>query len=88
MCKYLNKLFDWMSLDGALHILCSLVILLVLAVFFPLWVAIVATVFVGIGKEVYDRISYGLFSWKDVLFDSIGIVLAVLIFLLFKFFYK
>lgn len=77
-----------MSLDGALHILCSLVILLVLSVFFPLWIAISATVLVGIGKEVYDKLSYGLFSWKDILFDSIGIVLAVLIFLLFKFFYK
>ena len=36
----------------------------------------------------FDNVSYGLFSWKDALFDSIGIVLAVLIFLLFKFFYK
>lgn len=77
-----------MDMDGALHILCSLVILLVLSVFFPLWIAIIATVLVGIGKEVYDKISYGLFSWKDILFDSIGIVLAVLIFLLFKFFYR
>lgn len=77
-----------MSLDGALHILCSLVILLVLSVFFPLWIAIAATVLVGIGKEVYDKLSYGLFSWKDILFDSIGIVLAVLIFLLFKLFYE
>ena len=55
MWSWLNKLFGWMAMDVALHILCSLVILLVLAVFFPLWVAIVATVFVGIGKEVYDR---------------------------------
>lgn len=88
MSKFLNRLFGWMAMDGALHILCSLVIFLVLSVFFPLWIAIIATVLVGIGKEVYDKISYGLFSWKDILFDSIGIVLAVLIFLLFKFFYK
>lgn len=88
MLKCLNKLLGWMAMDGALHILCSLVILLVLSVFFPLWIAIVATFLVGIGKEVYDKLSYGLFSWKDILFDSIGIVLAILIFLLFKFFYK
>lgn len=72
-----------MAMDGALHILCSLVILLVLAVFFPLWIAITATFLIGIGKEIYDKISYGLFSWKDILFDSIGIILAILIFLLF-----
>ena len=86
MFKYLNKLFDWMSLDGALHILCSLVILLVLAVFFPLWASVCLTCVVGLGKEVYDRLCGSGFSWKDLLCDAAGMAIGIIIVLLFKHF--
>lgn len=35
-----------------------------------------ATAVVGIGKEVYDRRSYGLFSYRDLTWDAAGAGLA------------
>lgn len=76
-----------MAMDGALHILCSLIILLVLSAFFPLWASVFLTVVVGIGKEVYDRLWGSGFSWKDLLCDAVGIVIGIIIVLLFKHFW-
>lgn len=76
-----------MAMDGALHILCSLIILLVLSAFFPVWASVCMTAAVGIGKEVYDRICGSGFSWKDLLCDAAGIVIGIIIVLLFKHFW-
>jgi putative lipoprotein len=35
-----------------------------------------ATAVVGIGKEVYDRRSYGVFSYRDLTWDAAGAGLA------------
>ena len=84
MWSWLNKLFGWMAMDGALHILCSLIILLVLSAFCPLWASVCLTVVVGIGKEVYDRLWGSGFSWKDLLCDAAGMAIGIIIVLLFK----
>ena len=76
-----------MAMDGALHILCSLIILLVLSAFCPLWASVCLTFVVGIGKEVYDRLWGSGFSWKDLLCDAVGIVIGIIIVLLFNFFW-
>lgn len=77
--KYLNKLFAWMGNDGMAHVILSALICGVLNLFLPWELAAMITLAVGIGKELYDRISgKGCSEWKDILCDIVGILIGVL----------
>ena len=68
-----------MGKDKLLHIVVSAVIMVVLGILLSTWVAALATLFVGIGKEVYDKVSgKGCFEWADIICDCIGILIGVL----------
>ena len=41
--------------------------------------AIIITLLIGIAKEVYDFIDYGLFSMSDIAFDLMGVYLGFMI---------
>lgn len=73
-----EKVLNHIGQDGLLHILASVVIMNALDLFLPLWVAIVTTAAVGIGKElVWDLwMGKGSPSWKDLLCDAAGILLG------------
>lgn len=69
----------WLTNDKLLHIVASAVIMVVLGLFLPTWVAVVSTLCVGIGKEVYDKVSgKGCFEYMDLVCDCIGILIGVL----------
>jgi uncharacterized protein involved in cysteine biosynthesis len=44
-------------------------------------VSTLIVLFIGICKEIFDMLSYGLFDWYDLLSDIIGILIAILIIL-------
>ena len=68
-----------MGEDKLLHIVLSSIMMVVLGMFLPTWVAALATLCVGIGKEVYDKVSgKGCFEWMDLVCDGIGILIGVL----------
>lgn len=73
-----EKVLNHIGQDGLLHILASVVIMNVLDLLLPLWVAIVATAVIGIGKElVWDKwLKKGTFDRKDLLCDAAGILLG------------
>lgn len=73
-----EKVLNYLGTDGLLHILASVVIMNVLDLLLPLWVAIVATAVIGIGKElVWDKwLKKGTFDRKDLLCDAAGILLG------------
>ena len=77
--KIIKAIWRWLRTDGLLHITCSALILLALCDVMPLWAAIVITVILGIGKEIYDRHHDGTAELHDLICDAIGIVLGVLI---------
>lgn len=61
-------------------IFCTAIAPLCYDALLPPVMALFFTVLVGIGKEVYD--SYqpdNTFDWKDLLFDSIGAVIGVIL---------
>ena len=76
----INKIISWLGQDGLAHIVCCAALCGLLGLILPLWVSIVATVAVGIGKElVWDKwLGKGTASWKDVLCDLIGIAVGAL----------
>ena len=77
--KYLNKLFTWMDSDGMSHVILSSIIACLLSLVMPWELAALATLAIGIGKELYDKHSgKGCAEWKDLVCDIIGILIGVL----------
>ena len=77
--KYLSKLFAWMGSDGMAHVILSALICAVLNLFLPWWVAGLITLAIGVGKELYDRISgKGCSEVKDIVCDIVGIIIGIL----------
>lgn len=61
------------------HIVVSAIIAVALNLFLPWWVASVITLAIGVGKEIYDKVSgKGHPEWKDLLADLVGILIGIL----------
>lgn len=77
--RYLNKIFNWMGSDGMMHVILSSIIATVLSLVLPKWIAAIITLTIGIGKEVYDKVSKkGWAEWKDLVADCIGVLIGIL----------
>ena len=77
--KYLSKLFAWMGSDGMMHVILSAVIATLLNLFLPWYFAGLACLFVGVGKEIYDKVSgKGCSENKDIVCDIVGILIGIL----------
>lgn len=77
----IGRLLNRVGTDGLAHILVSLVLCGVLGAFLPLWAAVLATLAVGLAKElVWDWwLRRGTCDLKDVLCDAIGVLVGVLV---------
>jgi hypothetical protein len=65
--------------DKLKHIVVSAIIMVALSLVLPKWIAAIITLSIGIGKEVYDKVSKkGCAEWKDLVADCIGILIGVL----------
>lgn len=77
----IGKILNWFGTDGLTHILVSLVLCAVLAVFLPWWAAALITLAIGVAKElIWDRwMGRGTADWHDIICDAVGIVWGVVI---------
>lgn len=69
--------------DKRLHFaVCFLITLLL----FPAikWWGAVAAIMAGVIKELFDFDDYGVFSWGDILADTIGVIAGIILILLIK----
>lgn len=65
--------------DKLKHVVVSAIICVVLNLFLPWWVAAILILAIGVGKEVYDKVSgKGHPEWMDLLADLIGILIGIL----------
>lgn len=65
--------------DKLKHIVVSAIIAVALNLFLPWWVAALITLAIGVGKEVYDKVSgKGHPEWKDLVADVVGTIIGVL----------
>lgn len=77
--KNLNKIFTLMAADGMKHFILSCTLTALLALALPSWVAALVVLAIGLGKEIYDRVSgRGCAEWKDVLFNLCGIIIGMI----------
>jgi hypothetical protein len=69
--------------DKVLHFTAGMLIMLLVAIFFPVWVAFLSVCVAALGKEVRDHVVYAGFDWRDLVITVAGGVL-VLVCLLFN----
>jgi hypothetical protein len=62
--------------DKVLHFLFGILIMLLVAMFFPAWVAFLAVCLAALLKEVRDEIVYSGFDWRDLVITVGGGVLV------------
>lgn len=76
----INKAFNYFGFDGLKHVIASNVIVVLINVFLPLWIAVVIAAAVGIGKEVvWDKmLKKGTFDKKDLIANLVGIAIGCL----------
>lgn len=74
-----KTLRGWIRTDGLLHLETSALITVAVAKFAPLWVAVIAALLIGIGKELYDKKHEGVASWHDVICDIAGVAIGAAI---------
>ena len=68
-----------MTIDKYKHIVVSAIIAVALNLLLPWWVAGLVTLAIGVGKEVYDKVSgKGCCEVKDIVCDIVGILIGVL----------
>lgn len=65
--------------DDLLHILVSVIIMTVLKLLLPWWIAALLTILIGILKElIWDKwLKKGTPEWRDIVSDIIGIIIGV-----------
>lgn len=72
-CRLKSWLIDKVQDDMLWHYIFGIWAGLVALLADPEWFSVIlATSIVAIGKECWDYLDYGLFSWKDVLFTYVG----------------
>ena len=65
--------------DKLKHALVSAITAVVLSLFIPWWGAALITLAIGVGKEVYDKLSgKGCAEWLDLFAYIVGIIIGVL----------
>lgn len=76
----ISKVFNYFGYDGLKHVIASNVMVVVLNLILPLWVAVLVAALVGVGKEVvWDKLmKKGTFDKKDLIADAVGIIIGCL----------
>ena len=75
-------LWNWIRRDGLLHIETCALIVVIIGLVAPWWVALPIAITAGLGKELWDDGHGGVSNWHDVICDAIGAVIGTLIVLL------
>lgn len=76
----ISKVFNYFGYDGLKHVIASNVMVVVLNLILPLWVAVLVSALAGVGKEVvWDKLmKKGTFDKKDLIADAVGIIIGCL----------
>lgn len=80
----MRKILNYLGTDGLLHLGVSLILCLIIAIFLPIWAAVLISLAVGVLKElIWDKLlKKGTPEWKDILADALGIILGGSLYLL------
>lgn len=76
----INKIINYFGIDGLAHIIVCNVLVSIIAIIIPLWIAVIITIIIALGKEyIYDKkLGKGTCEIKDLIADGIGIIIGCL----------
>ena len=75
-----NKVVNLSEKDKLVHLILIVIITFILNLFLSLFTSIIISFILIFLKELIDKfIRKGIFSWKDILFGIIGIIIYILI---------
>ena len=67
------------TIDKYKHLVASAIITVALNLFLPWWIAGGIAFAIGVGKEIYDKLSgRGRAEWGDLFADIIGVLIGIL----------
>lgn len=80
----MRKILNYLGTDGLLHLGVSLILCQIIAIFLPIWAAVLISLAVCVLKElIWDKLlKKGTPEWKDILADALGIILGGSLYLL------
>lgn len=80
----MRKILNYIGTDGLFHLGVSLILCQIIAIFLPIWAAVLISLAVGVLKElIWDKfLKKGTPEWKDILADALGIILGGSLYLL------
>jgi hypothetical protein len=64
------------NFDKVLHFTAGMLIMLLVAIFFPMWLALLCVCVAAFAKEARDQIVYRGFDWRDLVVTVAGGVLV------------
>lgn len=78
--KCLSEIAARAGIDGLLHVIVSTIIVLIMQIVAPWWVAIIVSILIGVGKElIWDLwLRKGQIQVKDLICDLAGILIGCL----------
>ena len=78
--KWLSKIAARAGIDGLLHVIVSVLIVLIVQIFAPWWVAVLVAIVAGIAKELICDLwlRKGQIQVKDLICDAVGIIIGCL----------
>ncbi|MGM9767474.1 MAG: hypothetical protein ACI3Z0_03285 [Candidatus Cryptobacteroides sp.] len=80
---FFSSVFNYIRIDGFLHLMAAALILLSLRPIIGYLWAITITVLVCVAKELHDKFSgKGAAEWHDIICDVIGIIYASIVILI------
>lgn len=80
MKDLIKDIWKWMRMDGLLHMETSALIMLIAHTIFPLLLALILSVSMGIAKEARDAMTKkGTAEMHDLYCDGIGILLGLIL---------
>ena len=74
----MRELLDKIGKDKYQHAVVSALICAVLKCVLGLPLAVILTLIVGVGKEIWDKKSYGKADFRDILADVVGTIIGAL----------
>lgn len=76
----INRISHWLNeTDKRQHIMVSCVIMLISLLFLAVMSSFILTFAIGMAKEIWDKYYGSGFCWYDILANSLGIVLAIVL---------
>lgn len=75
----INQIRKFLKNDKVLHMICCFAIVVIFGLILNVVSGIVLALIASFGKEAYDEVKYKGWSWGDLLADSLGIVLGILV---------